>query len=434
MEENEHSWKPDRKLLSEDKETRALLIGPYLKKEGKIDAQDNLLELESLAKTFGLTAARVMLIPLQGYDGATLIGEGKINELAKLAQEEQIDLVVFDDAITPAQQRNIEELLKKPTIDRVELIIEIFAQRAQTSEAQLQIELAKLRYLYPRLKRMWSHLERQRGVRGAVGGPGEQQKELDRRMLQDEEDKLRRKLKEVQAVRQTQRASRQRSTIPLCAIVGYTNAGKSSLLNALTDAKVFVEDKLFATLDTTSRKFFLPNKQELILIDTVGFIRKLPHHLIEAFRSTLEEALFTDLLIHLIDVSNPSAQKQAEASEELLKELGVDNKKIITVFNKVDREIDREQLARLYQRYPDALEISVLEKKGLDGLCDRLRKELAALRKVLKIFIPYSEASLIAEISRKGTILSKQAQDEGCLMEIDLPEIMHHRVANYLVE
>ncbi len=432
--QQEHSWKRDRKLLSEDKDqTLALLVGVYRKSDSRNVAQETLSELENLATTYGLTAHDSLLIPVQSFCAATLLGEGKIEELVALIEEKQIDLVLFDDEISPAQQRNLEKLFKRPTIDRAELILEIFGQRAQTKEAQLQVELAKLRYHYPRLKRMWGHLSRQRGTRGSMTGEGRTQREIDKDQLQKEEIVLRRRLEEVRAGRETQRAARLAASIPTFAIVGYTNAGKSSLLKKLTEADVLVENKLFATLDTTSRKFKLPNKQEIILTDTVGFIRKLPHKLIEAFRSTLEEVVFNDILVHLIDISHPAAERQAEASQELLTELGADKKPMITLFNKIDALHDSALLDRLHKRYPDAIELSVLNGTGLDLFLDRMMEELVDLRKPLLLRIPYSQGALISDLSERGRVLSRDYDEEGSvLMSVEVPHAMHHRVQPFI--
>ncbi|NGX27631.1 MAG: GTPase HflX, partial [Chlamydiae bacterium] len=274
----------------------AMLIAFYLKADEKDFSEESIDELERLAETYGLETVAKIPVPLRQITSSTIIGKGKLQELFAVAEEYSADVIIFDEEITPQQQRNLEKVFKRPVLDRTELILGVFAKRAQTKEARLQIELAKIRYEMPRLKRLWTHLSRQvSGGGGYLRGAGEKQIELDRRMLRNRESRLQKEISQVRAHRSTQRRARQRTGIPSFAIVGYTNAGKSTLLNALTQAEVLVEDKLFATLDTTTRKFSLPNNQEILLIDTVGFIRKIPHALIAAFKSTLEEAIHTDV-------------------------------------------------------------------------------------------------------------------------------------------
>ena len=330
-----------------DKEPmRALLVSAY---KGNASAKpiylEHLQELSLLAETYGVNVLHKEVCAIRRYDSATYVTEGKLQELVDAAKEHQVNLVIFDDEIAPSQQRNLEKEFGVPVIDRTELILGVFAQRAQTKEARLQIELAKVKYEAPRLKRLWTHLSRQKGTAGSGGsggvggytkGEGEKQIEIDRRILKRKIDQLQTEIEEVKAHRETQRSSRQRSQIPVFALIGYTNVGKSTLLNALTNAGVFVEDKLFATLDTTTRKFTMSNGQEILLIDTVGFIRKLPHLVIAAFKSTLEEAFQSDILLHLVDVSHPMAEEQAETTYEVLRELNSESTPIITVLNKID--------------------------------------------------------------------------------------------------
>ena len=341
--------------------TTALLIAIYRSKEEASASLEALDELERLCDTYGLKAAHKISCSIKKIESSTFLGKGKLEEIKEIANEETIDLLIFDDEITPQQQRNLEKFFARPVIDRTELILEVFAQRAQTKEARLQIELARCRYQLPRLKRLWTHLSRQSSAGGAyLKGEGEKQIEIDRRILRRQIERLKKEIEEVAEKRKVQRSLRQRTAIPTFSIVGYTNAGKSTLLNALTGAGVLVEDKLFATLDTTTRKFVLPNKQEILLIDTVGFIRKIPHTLVAAFKSTLEEALYADILLHLIDVSHPKAEEQAQETIKVLKELGATDQPILTVLNKID-QASRAAALKLRIKYPKTVGISALK-------------------------------------------------------------------------
>lgn len=410
----------------------AACIGITLSKEDKPTAEEHLKELASLAETLGLEPKEQIVVNLKNYDAATYIGSGKVQELAEKFTNEAIDVIIFDDEITPNQQKNLEQIFKKPVLDRTELILEIFADRAQTKEANLQIELAQIRYQLPRLKRMWTHLSRQRtGGKGYLKGEGEKQIEIDRRILKAKIAKLEKELKEVKAHRDTQRQARLKNKIPTFAIVGYTNAGKSTLLNALTDAGVITEDKLFCTLDTTTRKFTLPNHQNILLVDTVGFIRKLPHTLVEAFKSTLEEACYTDILLHIIDVSHPMVKEHAAATFQVLKELKADKKPQIVVLNKIDALSNPLQLTRYRMEFQKSVGISAKEKKGFDDLLNLMMKEVSALRKVLHLKIPQSEYGLIAELMKQGQVIHSEYEENDILLKIEVPKELEHKVVNY---
>ena len=417
------------------KETKAaFLVGTFPSGGDKNLGEEYLEELERLCETFGLDVAGRILCPIKKLTAATYIGAGKLEEIEKIVTDLDIGVVIFDDEISPNQQRNLEAFFKRPVIDRTELIIEVFAQRAQTREAQLQIELAKIKYQFPRLKRMWTHLSRQSsGGGGHVKGEGEKQIEIDRRLLRKRLDQMKKEIEEVGSHRETQRTARKRSGIPTFAIVGYTNAGKSTVMKALTGADVLVEDKLFATLDTTTRKFILPNHQEILLVDTVGFIRKIPHTLVVAFKSTLEEAVHTDVLIHLIDVSHPLAEEHAEATLAVLKELGATDHPMITVFNKIDASQDQEVLARLKVMYPKAVSISALKREGLEDLLAQMIEDLAALRKVLKLRIPQSEYALVSELMREGKVLESDYEENDILLTIEIPKQLEYKVKPFLI-
>jgi GTP-binding protein HflX len=416
----------------------AACIGVTLSKEGKKEAEEHLEELKALTTTLGLEPKESHVVQLKNYDAATFIGSGKVQELADLFEKNGIDVVIFDDEIHPNQQRNLEQIFKKPVIDRTELIIEIFADRAQSKEAQLQIDLAKIRYQLPRLKRLWTHLSRQRtggggGGGGYLKGEGEKQIEIDRRILKAKIAKLEKELIEVRAHRETQRQARIRNKIPTFAIVGYTNAGKSTLLNALTDAHVITEDKLFCTLDTTTRKYTLPNHQHILLIDTVGFIRKLPHTLVEAFKSTLEEVCYTDILLHLVDVSHPQAKEHAEATMQVLKELKADKKPQIVVLNKVDALANPLQVTRYRLEFTKSVAISAKNKTGFDELLEVMTREIKALRKAFKLKIPQSEYALIAELMKEGHVIKSEYEDNDVILEIEIPKELEHKVKPYEV-
>jgi GTP-binding protein HflX len=417
---------------------RALLVAAYPSGSDKEMCEDFLQELGRLCDTFGLEVVEKMPCPIKKVDAGTYLGKGKLAELEGIVQEKGCDVIVFDDEISPNQQKNLEKIFKKPVLDRTELIIEVFAQRAQTREARLQVELAKVKYQFPRLKRMWTHLSRQTGTGGAGGaflkGEGEKQIEIDRRLLKKRVDQLQKEIKEIGSQRETQRNQRLRTGIPTFAIVGYTNAGKSTLLRALTKADVLVEDKLFATLDTTTRKYVLPNRQEILLIDTVGFIRKIPTTLIAAFKSTLEEAVHTDILLHLIDVSHPMAEMQAEATYLILKELKALDHPIITVLNKIDQCPSPQLLHKLRIKYPKTVQISALHGTGFDHLLDLMMEEITALRKIFKLRIPQSHYALVSELMREGRVIFCDYENNDILLQVEIPGRLEHKVKQFAYE
>jgi len=424
--------------LSDLKENkRALLVGVYKGGHDKQNCEMFLQELKSLCDTYGLEAVKLLSCPLKKIESSTFLGTGKVDEIAQLCEENQIDVVIFDDEILPHQQRNLEEIFKRLVIDRTELILGVFLNHAKTKEARLQISLALYRYQMPRLKRMWTHLGRQHSGSGAgayLKGVGETQIELDRRLLRDKISSLEKKIDEVKKQRETQRSQRLKSRIPSFAIIGYTNVGKSTLLNALTNANVLVEDKLFATLDTTTRKFVLPNKQEIVLIDTVGFIRKIPHTLVAAFRSTLEEATSADILLHLIDVSDPHVEDKTEASIKVLTELNAGKAHpIITVLNKVDSCQDPALLIRLKVKYPKTVQISALNKEGFDDLLKLMEKEISLLRKVVKLKIPQSYYHIASMVMKEGKIISQEYQDNDILIEAEIPQSLESKVSEFII-
>jgi GTP-binding protein HflX len=414
----------------------ALLVGTYRSAEEKKVCEDYLDELERLCDTYGLQVQGKVPCSIKKIESATFLGKGKVEEIGKLAAELQAEVIIFDDEITPHQQRNLEKEFNRAVIDRTELIIEVFAQRAHSREARLQIELAKFRYQLPRLKRLWTHLSRQAGTTGGGGaylkGEGEKQIEIDRRILRRQIERLKKEIEDVADQRVVQRNLRKRTSVPTFSIVGYTNAGKSTLLNALTGAGVLVEDKLFATLDTTTRKFTLPNRQEILLIDTVGFIRKIPHMLVAAFKSTLEEAIHADILLHLIDVSHPKAEEQAQETIKVLEELGAADQPIITVLNKIDQCPNPVIISKLRVKYPKTVAISALNGSGMEELLEIMTKEISLLRKIVTLRIPQSHYALVSELMRESRVISCEYEENDILMKVEIPGKLEHKVSPFI--
>jgi GTP-binding protein HflX len=426
-------------ILHHDEQLRrALLVSVYQGSAQRDLCKEHLDELELLAETYGIEVSGKEPCPVRKFDASTFVSKGKLEELIAKANELAVDVVIFDDEITPAQQRNLQKAFNRPVMDRTEVILGVFAQRAQTKEAHLQIALAQVKYEAPRLKRLWTHLSRQQGTGSSGGGgaylkgEGEKQIEIDRRILKRKIDQLQKEIEEVRAHRDTQRVSRVKNEVSVFAIIGYTNAGKSTLLNALTDAGVFVEDKLFATLDTTTRKFTLKNNQDVLLVDTVGFIRKLPHLLVAAFRSTLEEALEADILLHLVDVSHPMAEEQAHTTHEVLKELGAKNKPIITVLNKIDQCTDPSIIYRIRMSYPKNVQISALKHQGFDELQEVMIHELSKQRKYMNLRIPQSDYAAVSEVMRLGNILNQDYEENDVLLRVDIPSSLVGKLSQYI--
>jgi GTP-binding protein HflX len=363
------------------------------------------------------------------------MGSGKVEEIAAYVKEHHVDIVILDDPISPHQQRNLEAVIKVPVIDRTELILEVFAKHAQTKEARLQVELAKVRYQLPRLRRLWTHLSRQSARGGAhLKGEGEKQIELDKRLLRRRIDQLKEDIEALENTRKTQRQARLRAKIPTFAIVGYTNAGKSTLLNALTQAGVLAEDKLFATLDTTTKSFELPNHQKILLIDTVGFIKKIPHGLIAAFKSTLEEISYTDILLHVVDVSNPEAYSQLEATLAILKELGCENIPTLTLLNKADALVDKSQIMKFKLKIPKVIPISAKTHEGFDRLLECMSEEISNLRKTVKVKIPQSRYDLVSRLIKEAFVLEQEYVDNDVLMEVEIPKLLEHEIKPFIIK
>ncbi len=357
------------------------------------------------------------------------LGSGKVEELKALVESTNAELVIFDNQLSPSQGRNLERELNRIIVDRSEVILDIFASRARTYEAKLQVELAQTLYLRPRLKRMWTHLERIEGGIGAGRGPGEKQIETDRRLIDKRIDELRRKLAEMTAHRQ--RMVSQRTDHKTVSLVGYTNAGKSTLMNALTGADVYVADQLFATLDTRTRKWPLPNWGDVLLSDTVGFIRKLPHHLVASFKSTLEEARNADLLLHVIDSSHPEAELQIETVHHVLDEIGVDRSNMILVLNKADAVTDRSIVDVLRVKHESAVAISALTGEGFDRLANMVAKQLGEGFMNLRVSGPVSNGRIGPFLSQHAQIMRQEYTDTEVIFECRLPRSLTYRLREF---
>lgn len=393
---------------------RAFLVGlrhPRVEPEAVEELLD---ELEELVTTLGVGVRGRMVAPVRKNQSRYLVGPGKAEEIVAAAKAARADVIVFDDPITPSQQRNWESLSKLAVIDRQEVILDIFHDRAQSREAELQVALARAEYDLPRLRRRWTHLHRQRGAAGGLGGrgEGEQQVEVDARLVRGRITNLEKRLREVRKQRGVQRKQRLRKPIPVGAIVGYTNAGKSSILNALTQADVLAEDKLFATLDPTVRRVALPNNQELLLSDTVGFIRKLPHQLVEAFKSTLEEVIQAEFLVEVLDISGRLVDEHHETTREVLRELGAWDKPVIRVYNKIDL-VDSLTVRRYRRKHPDAVFVTATNGMGLDELRQRLADELTRKLYEERYLIPHSRYDLVSLLHRTGDVLEEKHEDNG---------------------
>ena len=410
----------------------ALLIGVQLQRQTAWAVQDSMDELALLAHSAGADVAERVVCKLDRPHPATFIGSGKANELAARARELNAVLIVFDDDLTPVQGRNLEKIFGVKVIDRTQMILDIFAQRARTREGRLQVELAQADYMLPRLRQEATVFGQQKGGIG-LRGPGERQIELDRRRLQENITQIRRDLLVVRRRRAELRHTRQRQGWALFALVGYTNAGKSTLLNKLTGAEVFAGDQLFATLDPTTRKLTLPNKRAALLTDTVGFIRKLPHHLVEAFQATLEEVIQADVLMHVVDVAHPRVDEQIEAVDRVLTKLGVHDKPVIYVLNKIDQPAAAAQVTRLTARLPRVAAVSALTGAGLDDLLHLAADSLQHERHLLKLLVPLREAALLAALRHQGQILSERYDEKGAHLEVNVPLALDEQCAEYVV-
>lgn len=399
---------------------RVFLVGLELKSGMGGSHRESMEELVELAKTAGAEVVGEGHQKLEAPVPGTFIGSGKAAELGRMCRGMDVDTVIFDEELSPAQSRNLEGIFECKILDRTSLILDIFAQRARTREGKLQVELAQLQHLLPRLTGFWSHLSRQKGGIG-MRGDGETQLEADRRRVEERIHKLGEELETVRRQRETQRTGRQRNLWPLASIVGYTNAGKSTLLNALTGAETLAEDKLFATLDPTTRRLRLPTNQSVLLSDTVGFIRKLPHRLVDAFRATLEEVTEADLLLHVVDASHEQAEEQILAVDSVLSEIGAGEKSTLMVFNKADRPGLEGVMARLTERFPTGVMISAKTGQGFEVLLDEIGRLLRPVRVQMNLLIPHASGACLARVHQVGQVLASSYVAEGSHLTVCLP-------------
>lgn len=404
---------------------RALLVRLYFDPREESESEALLDELEELVRTLGIGVADMVLAKSRAMHKKFLCGTGKAGEIVELAKAHECDCIVFDNQLAPSQQREWEAAADLCVIDREEVILDIFARRAKTREARLQVELARMQYALPRMARMWGHLDREggggSGGSAAARGMGEKQIEVDRRMARVRIDRAKRELEEVRKQRATQRHARERFETPHAAIVGYTNAGKSTWLNRLCGSEVLSKDMLFATLDTTTRRIDLPDGQPLLLTDTVGFVRNLPHRLVEAFKATLEEAVLADFLIHVLDASSDQAREFHDTTLEVLEELGAGEKPVITVLNKIDRVSDPDRLAELDRAFPGAIRASAVTGRGTDELRAACSAMLADRVERLSYRIPQSRADLISLLHDGAKVLSTDYDANDILVRAVVP-------------
>jgi GTPase len=409
---------------------RALLVGTGYGTRSVEEAEASLEELALLADTAGAVPVETVLQRRDTPHPATYIGSGKANELRDLADAADIDVVVFDDELTPAQQRNLEKLFERDVVDRVALILDIFAQHATSQEGMVQVELAQLRYRLPRLRGRGLQLSQQGGGIG-TRGPGETQLEVDRRRIQRRVSKLEADLDRLARTRATQRKSRRRRDFPVVALVGYTNAGKSTLLNLLTRSDAVVEDRLFSTLDPTIRRLRLPRGETILVADTVGFVRRLPHQLVEAFRSTLEEVVDADLLVQVVDGSSWEADAQIEAVRTVLREIGAGERPELLVINKLD-VADPDVLDDLLASHPGSVAASAVTGEGAEKLVEAISRRLRALGTIVELLVPYDRGDVLAAVHRDGEVLVEVHASAGTRVRARIPETGMGRFREFL--
>ncbi len=411
--------------------TRAFLVGVKLKGELQSDAESSLEELRRLAETAGMEVLADIIQPRETPDPAYFIGRGKLEELEAIVSELKVEAVIFDNDLTPAQTRNLEKALDIVVVDRTSLILQIFAQRAQTKAAKLQVDLAQLQYALPRLTRLWTHLSRLGTGGGTAGGsagraggvvrgPGETQLQIDRRLIRTQISRVKKALQKVEKHRRVQR--KQRQEMINVSLVGYTNAGKSTLFNALTSEKQLAEDKLFATLDPTTRTLDLPDNQHVLLSDTVGFLKKLPHHLVDAFKATLEEVAEADLLLHIVDVAHPEAESQIDAVDEVLKELGALERPTLMLFNKIDLLEEEGHIQLFRSQYSDSLAISAQNGAGLEALKELLAERFSVQDVDVSLALSYQDGKALDYLYKHGEVFDTDYQGESIKVKAKLPQ------------
>ncbi len=411
---------------------KALLIGFRSKETASLVAEAHIEELEELVRSQGISIAASIIVTLRDIHPRWMIGKGKVAEIADHLRAENINLVVFDEDLSPIQQRNLEKEWNTPVIDRREVILDIFANRASTREAVLQITLARMQYMLPRLTRAWTHLSRQRGGARGNRGKGETQLETDRRLVLNKISGLRSSIAKVRDQRMIRRKKRLGRPVPSVSLVGYTNAGKSSLLNALSGSSVYVEDKPFATLDPTTRRIELPGGQEIILTDTVGFIRKLPHELVDAFHSTLEEAVLAEVILHVVDGSSHEIEEHIAVTEKVLTELEAGQTPRILVLNKSDA-LSPDQIRWLSACYPDALIVSARHGNGLKDLVRLLTRTLDSQRPEVTVRLPKNRWDIRSRLHNEATILHEEYEEDGILLRVRLNDKDLNRLAPYIL-
>ncbi|MDP8215296.1 MAG: GTPase HflX [Candidatus Euphemobacter frigidus] len=413
---------------------RALLVGIEFKRNDRWEIEDLLAELSQLAATAGLEVVGMNISRRSKPHPATYIGTGKAREIADRCRQDGVSLLIFNGDLSPAQTRNLQDVSGVRVLDRTELILEIFVQRARTREARLQIELAQLQYLLPRLTGAWTHLSRQKGGVKGTRDAGEKQIEIDRRKTRTRIQHLNKEIAKVRRHREAQRKQRRRAGIPLVSIIGYTNSGKSTLLNTLTAAAAPTEDKLFATLDPIIRKAVLPSGRAVLFSDTVGFIRQLPHHLIDAFRATLEEVGEADLLLEVLDLSHRMVWERKRSVEVVLKELSADEKPMVVVLNKIDLVEDEFLLGEARGRIDGGVPISALRKTGLEDLLKALDEKLAGLRRSHRLLIPQNRPDLVARLHRDGRVVKIDYHKKDVYVEVMIEDRFLEDARQYLLD
>ena len=419
-------------LIDRSFREKIVLVGVTLPPETTEETEESLDELSALIETAGAEEVARVVQKRRAPDPPTFVGKGKAEELREIAEATDCDTVVFDNELTPAQQRNLEKLLGRTAIDRTAVILDIFAQNAHSQEGKAQVQLALFRYRLPRLRGKGRTLSQQAGGVGTRRGPGETQLEIDRRRITRLIHKLEAELRQIAHVRNTQRKARRRSRLRHVVIVGYTNAGKSTLLNRLTSAGVLVEDRLFATLDATTRRLQLPGGESVLLTDTVGFVRKLPHQLVEAFASTLEVVTEGDLLVHVVDASGPDPEGSIDAVRTVVREIGGEDVPELLVFNKAD--LDADAAGRLVAAHPGSVAISAATGAGVDELLLRIGDRLRSLMPAVALFVPYDRGDVLAALHRSGEVLSETAEEDGVRLSVRLDETDVGRFAEFRVQ
>ncbi|NQT33162.1 MAG: GTPase HflX [Candidatus Omnitrophica bacterium] len=416
---------------TKEKRERAVLVTVEMRGHESWPIEDRALELKRLTESCGVDIVETEICRRKAPNAGLFIGKGKVQELVEIIEETGADVVIFNNDLSPSQQKNLEEILTIRVIDRTQLILDIFARRATSNEGKVQVELAQLVYLLPRLSRMWEHLSRQYAGVG-MKGPGEKQLEIDRRRISHRITSLKRELKEITNHRNLQRTQREKFSMLTIALIGYTNSGKSTLFNAFTDSSVKVKDQLFSTLDPTVRKMLLPNNQVVLLSDTVGFLHELPHHLVESFKATLEEVVNADILFHIIDMSGHLASEQNAAVQEVLNDLGVQDKPVFTVLNKADKvpgDLERYSIKR---PFPEAVVISALKGEGLAELKDLIVDFVQKDMEDIEIILPHKHYKVAKEIREKGNVEKEEYGDEGLFIKAMVPTKVKYAILKKL--